>query len=87
MLSAITQPGMSPPAWNSTVADSIPRAELPNAITAGAIAYNGARAVGPALAGVVFTLAGGAWNFVIAVIGSLVMLQGIRRWPPKPRCR
>ena len=48
---------MLSPAWNSTVADSIPRDELPNAITAVAIAYNGARAVGPALAGMVFRLA------------------------------
>jgi predicted MFS family arabinose efflux permease len=75
---------MLSPAWNSTVADSIPRDELPNAITAVAIAYNGARALGPALAGVVFTLGNGAWNFVIAVLGALAMLQGIRSWPPKP---
>ena len=75
---------MHSPAWNSTVADSIPRDELPQAITAVAIAYNGARALGPALAGVVFSLFGGSWNFVIAVVGTLVMLQSIRRWPPKP---
>ncbi len=75
---------MMSPAWNSTVADSVPRDELPQAITAVAIAYNGARALGPALAGVVFSLVGGSWNFVIAVLGTLVMLQAIRRWPPKP---
>ena len=75
---------MLSPAWNSTVADSVPRDELPNAITAVSIAYNGARAVGPALAGVVISLAGSTWNFVITVIGSLIMLQAIRRWPPKP---
>jgi predicted MFS family arabinose efflux permease len=75
---------MLSPAWNSTVADSVPRDELPNAITAVAIAYNGARALGPALAGAVFTLGSGAWNFVIAVAGALAMLHGIRSWPPKP---
>ena len=75
---------MQGPAWNSTVADSVPRDELPNAITAVAIAYNGARAVGPALAGVVFSLLGGAWNFVVAVLGALVMFFAIRRWPPQP---
>jgi len=75
---------MLSPAWNSTIADSIPRDELPNAITAISIAYNGARAVGPALAGAVFTLLGGAWNFVAAVLGALVMLHALRRWPPKP---
>jgi MFS family permease len=38
------------PAWNSAIADSIPRDELPQAITSVAIAYNAARALGPALA-------------------------------------
>jgi MFS family permease len=75
---------MLSPAWNSTVADSVPRDELPNAITAVSIAYNGARAVGPALAGALSALAGSAWNFVAAVLGSLLMLLAIRRWPPRP---
>jgi MFS family permease len=50
------------PAWNSTVADTISREELPQAIVAISIAYNGARAVGPALAGVVFAQLGGGWG-------------------------
>lgn len=71
------------PAWNSTVADSIPR-ELPQASAAVAIAYNVARAVlTPSLAGVIFTHAGGAWIFLIAVLGSLTMIHAIRRWPPR----
>jgi len=72
------------PAWNSTIADTMPRDELPQAITAMSIAYNAARAVGPALAGVVFSLIGGAWNFVAAVFGALFLLQAVRRWPPQP---
>ena len=72
------------PAWNSAIGDSIPRAELPQAITAVAIAYTAARAVGPALAGVVFALAGAGWIFGIAVLSTLTMMQGIRRWPPRP---
>ena len=70
------------PAWNSTVCDSVPREELPHAITAVGIAYNIARALGPALAGLVFSYAGGAWNFAIAVLSVLSMLLVIRRWPP-----
>ena len=72
------------PSWNSTVADSIPRSELPQAITAVAIAFNAARAVGPALAGVVFAQAGAGWVFFIAVGSVLTMLHAMRRWPPKP---
>jgi len=67
------------PAWNSTINDIVPREELPQAITTVAIAYNAARAVGPALAGLVFAHAGGAWNFVLAVISTLLMLSAIRR--------
>ena len=72
------------PAWNSSISDSVPRAELPQAITAISIAYNAARAVGPALAGLVFAVFGGAWNFALAVASSIVMILAIRRFPPKP---
>ncbi|HMC15208.1 MAG TPA: MFS transporter [Albitalea sp.] len=72
------------PAWNSAIVDTIPRDELPQAITAVAIAFNAARAVGPALAGAVFTLAGGGPVFLIAVASVVAMLLAIRRHPPKP---
>lgn len=72
------------PAWNSSVADTVPRDELPQAITAVAIAFNAARALGPALAGVVFAVAGAGWVFAIAVACVLAMWQAIRRWPPRP---
>ncbi len=72
------------PAWNSTVSDSIPREELPQAIVAVSIAYNVARALGPTLAGFVFAHAGAGWVFAIAVAGTLTMWLSIRRHPPKP---
>ncbi|HSV51738.1 MAG TPA: MFS transporter [Burkholderiaceae bacterium] len=75
---------MLSPAWNSTVADTIGREELPQAIVAMSIAYNGARALGPALAGLVFARLGGGWVFALAVASTLLMLQSIRSWPPKP---
>jgi MFS family permease len=72
------------PAWNSTVGDAVPRDELPQAITAISIAYNAARAVGPALAGAAYALVGGGWIFALAVASTLVQMQAIRRWPPAP---
>ena len=72
------------PAWNSTVIDAVPREDLPQAITAMGMSYNAARAVGPALAGVVFALVGAGWNFALAAAGTLVLLQTVRRWPPRP---
>jgi len=58
--------------------------QLPQAIIAVAIAYNAARALGPALAGVVFAHLGAGWIFAIAVATTLAMMYGIRRWPPRP---
>lgn len=75
---------MMSPAWNSTVVDAVTREELPQAIIASSVAYNAARAIGPALAGLVFAYAGGGWNFALAVLCTLAMIQSIRRWPPPP---
>ncbi len=72
------------PAWNSTVADSVPREELGQAITVVSIAYNAARALGPTLGGFIFAQVGGPFVFFIALLGTLVMLQSVRRHPPKP---
>ncbi|MEP7280742.1 MAG: MFS transporter [Rubrivivax sp.] len=72
------------PAWNSTIGDSIPREELPQAITLVGIAYNAARALGPAFAGAVFALGGAGPNFLAALVGTLVMIEAIRRHPPAP---
>ena len=72
------------PAWNTTVADSVPRAEMAQAITVISVAYNAARALGPTLAGVVFAYVGSDWVFGIAVLTTLLMWASIRRWPPKP---
>ena len=79
------------PAWNSAVGEVLPRDELPQAIIAVSIAYNSARAVGPALAGLVYGLAsgwggktlGGGSVFVLAVLGTLVMARVIQLNPPK----
>ncbi|TWO71734.1 MFS transporter [Caenimonas sedimenti] len=72
------------PAWNTSVADTVPREDMPQAITAMSIAWNSARAIGPSIAGFLFAWAGAGWVFAIAVAAAVVMLQVIRRWPPKP---
>lgn len=72
------------PAFNSSVLDRITREELPQAITAGGIAYNGARALGPLLAGFMFAHMGAGWVFVATGVSILVLHEVVRRWPPKP---
>lgn len=75
---------MLSPAWNSTVGEILPREELPQAIVAMSIAYNAARALGPALAGFIYGLAGGGWVFGLAMAGTLVLAAAFHRWPPRP---
>ncbi|WP_088287149.1 MFS transporter [Ideonella sp. A 288] len=75
---------MLSPAWNSTVGEILPREELPQAIVAMSIAYNAARALGPALAGFIYAWVGGGWVFALAVAGTGVMMAAVHRWPPRP---
>ena len=75
------------PAWNTSVADTVPREDMPQAITAMSIAWNSARALGPSIAGFVFAGLGAGWVFVLAVASALVMMQAVRRWPPAPHAQ
>lgn len=72
------------PAWNSMVGEMRPREELPHVILSMSMAYNGARALGPALAGLWFAWLGSAWVFALACVGVMGMWWAVRRWPPKP---
>lgn len=73
---------LASPSWNSALVDTVPRDELPLAITAVGIGYNGARAMGPAAAGWVYTSAGPSWVFAGAALGTLVLLWSLERHPP-----
>ena len=74
---------MLSPAWNSSVGDTISRAELPQAITMISMAYNGARAPSDRRWPAWFSRRwAAASSFAIAVASALVMLQSIRLWPP-----
>ncbi len=75
---------MLSPSWNSAIVDVVPRAELPQAITAIGIAYNAARALGPAAAGWVYAETGPGWVFVLTALGVLALLVAVRRHPPRP---
>lgn len=72
------------PGWNSAVVDVVPRDELPQAITVIGIAYNAARAIGPALAGVLYAQIGEVTVFVVALLGVLTLVGAVRRYPPRP---
>ena len=72
--------GLSVPAWQAFVVDLVPRSALRNAVTLNSAQFNAARAVGPAIAGVVIAGLGASWGIMInalsygAVIGALLTI-------------
>jgi MFS family permease len=49
----------------------VPRAELANALALHGVSFNGARVVGPVLAGALLAWIGGAWAFLVCVVVSM----------------
>src|SRR5437868_5219099 len=49
---------MNAPAWQAIVPELVPRSELPTAVSLNSVAFNIARAVGPALGGLIVAAAG-----------------------------
>lgn len=70
------------PAWQAIVPELVPREQLENASALGAMNYNVARAVGPALAGVLVARTGAGTVFALnaaSFLAGIVMLFGWRR--------
>jgi MFS family permease len=78
------------PARQAFVTELVDREALGNAIALNSLMFNSATAVGPAVAGVAYALAGPAWCFAInagsflAVIAALLAMEP-RPAPPRPR--
>ena len=76
--------GLSMPSWQGFVHDLVPREDLLSAVTMNSLQFNAARAIGPALAGVLLATLGPAWAFGInalsfgCVILALVLVRAGR---------
>ena len=71
------------PAWQAINAELVPPDELPAAVTLSSVSYNLARAVGPALAGLIIAVAGPAAVFLLNAIAFLYVVV-LTRWHPAP---
>jgi predicted MFS family arabinose efflux permease len=77
---------MALPAWQAIVPELVPREQLENASALGAMNYNVARAVGPALAGVLVARTGAGTVFALnaaSFLGGIVLLFAWRRPVPE----
>ncbi|MCI0393430.1 MAG: MFS transporter [Chloroflexi bacterium] len=68
------------PAWQAIVPDLVEHQELPAAVALNATGFNVARAIGPALGGLVVAAAGPAAVFLLNAVSFLVVLVAIYRW-------
>src|SRR5579864_9179976 len=75
---------LSNPAWQAVNAELVPPDELPAAVTLSSVSYNLARAVGPALAGLLVAVAGPAAVFLLNALAFVYVVVMLARWRPKP---
>jgi MFS family permease len=75
------------PAWQSSVGEQVPRADLPSAVALNSLAFNIARTAGPAIGGVIVAKAGPPAAFLInglSYLGLIIVLALWRRPRPAP---
>jgi len=72
------------PAWQAIVPELVERKDLPAAISLNATGFNVARALGPALGGIVVALAGPAAVFLLNAVSFVFVLVAIYRWRRAP---
>lgn len=74
------------PARQSLVADLVPREDLTNAIALNVTLFNVGMIAGPAVAGVVYALAGPSWCFTINGVSFLAVIAALAKMalPPRP---
>jgi MFS family permease len=80
---------MNNPAWQAIVPELVPREEIPNAVTLNAASNNIARAVGPALGGLLVAAfaranTGAGWTFAFNSASFLAVLWILWRWHRTP---
>ncbi|OLD16960.1 MAG: hypothetical protein AUJ01_09690 [Acidobacteria bacterium 13_1_40CM_3_65_5] len=68
------------PSWQAIIPETVPRDELPAAVGLGSVAINIARALGPAIAGVLIVVGGPGPVFLINALSVLGVFFVLWRW-------
>lgn len=71
------------PAWQASVRMQVGPRDLPQAISINTIAFNLARSVGPAVGGLLISLAGPATAFALNTLSYLALIVVLLRWRPE----
>ncbi len=75
---------LNAPAWQAIVPELVPRSELPLAVSLNSVAFNIARAVGPALGGLVVAALGSWAVFLLNSVSFVGIIFVIYRWHREP---
>lgn len=76
---------LTAPAWQAIQPDLVPHDEIPAAAALGGITVNAARAVGPAIAGVLVAWSGPTSVFAINAVSFAGVVFALLRWPRPER--
>jgi MFS family permease len=79
---------MNGPAWAAAIPELVPRDEMPAAVALNSVGFNIARAVGPALGGIVMAAAGAGAVFManaVSFLGVIVVLWSWKEGTPAVR--
>jgi MFS family permease len=74
---------MFAPAWQASIGDQVPRAQIAPAIMANAVGFNMARSVGPAIGGVIVAAIGAAAAFIVNAVSYIGIIATLLWWRPK----
>lgn len=76
---------MNDPAWQALTPDLVPRSKLAAAVALNSAGFNMARAVGPALAGLVIATEGSGVAFLLNALSFFGVILFLYRWKPVER--
>jgi MFS family permease len=76
---------MNSPAWGSVMAEVVPRQDLVQAIALNGVGFNLARAVGPAIAGVLVVVGGPALAFALNAVSYTAVIVALLTWHRRDR--
>lgn len=74
---------LNAPAWQASVRLQVGPRDLPQAITLNSIAFNLARSAGPALGGLLISLAGPTTAFALNALSYVALIVVLLRWHPE----
>jgi MFS family permease len=75
-----TASAMNGPAWSAAIPELVPRDELPAAVALNSVGFNIARAIGPALGGLVMAASGAGVVFILNAISFLGVIVVLVQW-------